>query len=247
MDQIKYHDLETLPESKAKEMAIESMVIKGYYNVFFVNLGGAFGYSCLVYKNGHPIHYLNNFALHYPQIKSEKELKEKFINILNNKVFTEEELLQPLKTYDEYNNKLYFLNNYYHMDHDNVSQFFIVTPESVKEHEKAIEGLYYNPVGFCYMADEKFIDHHKELYMNLEKLFADTVNDYEYQKSAFEYEMWNHEYAINWQGDYDVLSVFGNVNFHDDVDTMMNKLGFNDVQKHAYRDARAKVCKESDY
>lgn len=45
------------------------------------------------------------------------------------------------------------------------------------------------------------IDHAKEL--------NDAMNDPEFAKSAFRYEMDNHEYAINWDGDADVLGCFG--------------------------------------
>ena len=37
----------------------------------------------------------------------------------------------------------------------------------------------------------------------------DAMKDPEFAKSAFRYEMDNHEYAINWDGDSDVLNCFG--------------------------------------
>lgn len=45
------------------------------------------------------------------------------------------------------------------------------------------------------------IDHAKEL--------NEAMKDPEFAKSAFRYEMDNHEYAINWDGDSDVLNCFG--------------------------------------
>ena len=45
------------------------------------------------------------------------------------------------------------------------------------------------------------INHAKEL--------NEAMKDPEFAKSAFRYEMDNHEYAINWEGDADVLSCFG--------------------------------------
>ena len=45
------------------------------------------------------------------------------------------------------------------------------------------------------------VDHAKEL--------NTAMKDPEFAKSAFRYEMDNHEYAINWDGDADVLRCFG--------------------------------------
>lgn len=38
---------------------------------------------------------------------------------------------------------------------------------------------------------------------------ADAMKDKEFAEAAFLYEMDNHEYAINWDGDDDVLNCFG--------------------------------------
>ena len=38
-------------------------------------------------------------------------------------------------------------------------------------------------------------------------------NNFEYQKAAFKHEMFNHEYSINWQADYDTLSAFGMIDY----------------------------------
>lgn len=46
-----------------------------------------------------------------------------------------------------------------------------------------------------------FKRHHREL--------MDAMKDELFAESAFLYEMDNHEYAINWDGDEDVLSCFG--------------------------------------
>lgn len=43
--------------------------------------------------------------------------------------------------------------------------------------------------------------HHKEL--------AEAMKDKDFAEIAFRYEMDNHEYAINWSGDADILSCFG--------------------------------------
>lgn len=42
-----------------------------------------------------------------------------------------------------------------------------------------------------------------------EEMLQRIRDDVEFAEAAFRYEMDNHEYAINWSGDEDVLGVFG--------------------------------------
>ena len=72
----------------------------------------------------------------------------------------------------------------------------------------------------------------------------DFIKDYEQAYDAFFYEMGNHEYHINWQADWDVLSCFGlddDVCEYEDgkgVDEYMDAMGLSPVTKAAYHDAR---------
>ena len=63
----------------------------------------------------------------------------------------------------------------------------------------------------------------------------EAMKDEEFAVAAFVYEMYNHEYAINYDGDTDVLAAFAMD--EDDLD----KLGL----KNAYRRARKQYFKES--
>lgn len=47
-------------------------------------------------------------------------------------------------------------------------------------------------------------------YFNRKDELPDLMADEEFAIDAFEFEMANHEYAINWQGDWDVCSCFAN-------------------------------------
>jgi hypothetical protein len=76
-------------------------------------------------------------------------------------------------------------------------------------------------------------------------------DDYEYNKEAFLYEMRNHEYGINWQADYDVLSVFGNISYcgescSNELENYFDQLKFSETRRRAYRDARRKYFAETD-
>ena len=238
--------IDNITEEQAKEMALETMEIKGY-NIYFVDFGEAFGYSSLVFKNNHHIHYANDYELHH-RGKTREELREWYIQGRNNILFTDEEIAEPLKDYQEYSRKMHFLNSYYGMQVDNVSIFCInPTNEQQAEFERKTKDMVYNPVAFAYMSDKEFVKHHIELRNALEKAKEDMSNNYEYLKNAYLYEMHNHEYGINMQADYDTLSAFGNVGYHDcDLEAYFKELNFTDLQKRAYLDARKQYFKETE-
>lgn len=238
--------IENITENAAQTLAIETLNIKGH-NIYFVNFEGYFGYSCLVFKNNHHIYHANDYELHHNG-KSSSELRELYIREMNSKLFTEEEIAEPLKSYDEYRRKADYLHNYYGMQVDYISIFHIVTTKKEEEERKAkVKNMVYNSIAFAYMDDRNFVEHHIELWDELEKARMNCINDYEYQKAAFLYEMYNHEYGINWQADYDTLSAFGNIKWHeDDLNAYFEELQFTELQKKAYLDARNQYFKEAN-
>ena len=80
----------------------------------------------------------------------------------------------------------------------------------------------------------------------------DFIKDYEQAYDAFMYEMGNHEYHINYEGDWDVLSCFGLnddvCEYEDgkDVDEYMDAMGLSPVTKAAYHDARGDFLRIAD-
>lgn len=67
----------------------------------------------------------------------------------------------------------------------------------------------------------------------------EAMRNKEFAEAAFRYEMDNHEYAINWSGDEDVLDCFA-MNFED-----LKKLGLMDAYRRA-RNAHTKYMEELD-
>ena len=67
----------------------------------------------------------------------------------------------------------------------------------------------------------------------------EAMKDKEFAEAAFRYEIDNHEYAINWSGDEDVLDCFA-MNFDD-----LKKLGLEDAYRRA-RTAHMKYMEELD-
>lgn len=166
--------------------------------VFFVDLGGNFGYSVLVFKNGRHIYFANDYELHHGHLVREKgydELKKYYIKFLNRKLYTDAELLEPIKTYDEYDKKNYFLQNYWIMRYDYLSIFGI--GKELEEIEKKKKNYpFYNPVSFCYVKDEKIVDESVKLLNHLESEFEKLKSDDEAFREMISYELANHEACI---------------------------------------------------
>lgn len=234
-------EIRNLIEEEAKTMLIEEMEIKEH-NIYFVDFDEYFGYSCLVFKNNHHIYFADDFELHHKG-KTKDELKAFYIKKMNNILFTEAEITAPITEYTEYDRKRYYLNNYYGMQVDYISIFG--NPKKHPNFEEEVKGMIYNPVAFAYMYDAEFVIHHSELYQKLQEQKEKAATSYEYLKNAFLREMYNHEYGINWQADYDTLSAFYNIQYHDnDLQAYFNELNFNDTQKQAYLDARKQYYRE---
>lgn len=86
------------------------------------------------------------------------------------------------------------------------------------------------------------IDHDAELRSMME-------NDLDFAREAIEYEMYNHEYAINWQGDWDVASCFGPVEYDEDKSgaDYLSELGFDNKVIQVWNETRRKVIQNGDW
>lgn len=240
-------DIENLSENDVKKMTDDVMQIKDHA-VYFVDLGGWFQYSALVFCNGHHIYYANEYELHYDHMHWTRDvLREKFIEKINNKLFTDDELRSGVSNYDEKTRKEYYIRNYYNMRVDYVTVFCInPTEDQEREFRKKTASMTYDPLSFCYIADPDFVKNHVKLYNDFITAAERSENDFDYMKDAFIREMYNHEYCINWEADFDTLSAFGNIDYSEDatLETYFKQLGFNETQKKAYRAARTEYYKQ---
>ena len=66
------------------------------------------------------------------------------------------------------------------------------------------------------------------------------MKDPVFAEEAFLYEMENHEYGINWQGDWDVCSVFGEVEYAEEKSytDYLTELGYGEEIIKAYMNAK---------
>lgn len=191
-------NIEKLTYEEAQKLAVETMNIKDH-DCIFAELGDSFGYSVLVFKNNHYIYYANDYQLHHNYLvkKQGKEaLREYYINSLERKLYTDDELMEDVSTYDEYEKKSHFLRNYWIMRYDYVSSFAIGR-EQQKEVEKAKRNFpFFNPISFCYVADENIIKTQGKYTAHLETAYKALKENNDTFREMIRYELANHEACI---------------------------------------------------
>lgn len=240
-------DIENLKEEEAKAMTSDTEIIKGF-NVYFIDFEGYFKYSAIVYGNGRQIRHANRYELHFTSYNGDKEkLRALYIKQLKKMLYTEKELLKPVKNYDDYEKKRYFLCNYYPLQFDYISIFFIGSDEERASLQEKTKNMFYSAPALAYFNDAETVEKIDKLYIKLQEEREKVQTSYNYMYTAFLHELWNHEYIINWQGDWDVFSCFGRVKYADNKGPAdyMNELNFNDDQKRAFYDARADYRKKA--
>lgn len=243
------NQIQALTQDEVKKMDHEVMTINGH-QVYLVDLGEYFKYSALVFRDGHHIYYANDYELHHPN-KSRDELKKWYLKTMENKLFTDEMLIAPLADYDEKRRRIEYLNNYYPLlCDDKVSAFNIFHNDAEREaFRKQTESMYYSLIGFFYTKNPEIVRRLAQLQAGITKASEEIEKSRDYWVSAFKYEMYNHEYAINWQGDWDVCGCFCNCEYgeYKTGADYLREAGYSEEIVGAYIDARTEVLKNSNY
>lgn len=191
-------EIRALTIEGARQMAIETMEIKEH-ECIFVDFGGYFGYSVLVFKNGKHIYHADDFELHHAYIVKEngkEALKQCYIKSLNKKLYTDAELLEEVASYDEYKEKSHFLRNYYIMRYDYISIFGIGEEAQKAFNEARKTYTIYNPVSFCYVADKGIVDIQVKYFNHLKKAYNKLKDNAETFREMISYELANHEACV---------------------------------------------------
>ena len=76
----------------------------------------------------------------------------------------------------------------------------------------------------------------------------ELMKDPAFAQDAFYYEMGNHEYHINWEGDYDVCRCFGSCEYDElkDYSDYLPEMGFDAGIVTAYKKAKARFLHDAD-
>lgn len=200
MKEMNIKEIENLTYEEAVTLALEKLNIKDH-DCFIVDFSGYFGYSILVFKNGRHIYHANDYELHHRCLVKEKgrdALREYYINEINEKLFTDAEMMEEPISYDEYEKKNHFLRNYYIMRYEHETIFFIGTDAERENRQKRIEKNYpyYNSVSFCYVSDPEIINTQKKYLEILQNAYKHLQNNLEVFREMVRKELANHEACI---------------------------------------------------
>lgn len=203
---MRIEQIENLTEETIKPFVLDRMKIKEH-DCYFCHFGEYFGYSMAVFKNGKHIYYANDYQLHHTE-KDKKALKMLYIKIMNHKLFTDAELLEGCKNYDEYTKKNHFLRNYWIMRYDTLSIFGIGEEAEKRFEARRPEYPFFNRVCFCYVKDESIV-HDAHMYLkSLEGEFKRLQEDDDTFRQMIRRELENYEACISM--DYrDALDALG--------------------------------------
>ena len=209
--------IENLTEAEAAKMAIEKMTVKNDYNCYFIDFGGYFGYSVCVFADGQHLKYANDYELHH-RGKSREELRDLYIKKLNKALYTIDEL-EIVQNYDDFTSKDYFIRNYYSMRRPRLSAFQIFhSDEEEKAFDAETKKMTFSSVGMAYYDDADFVRHLSALSERLNAAKAAHDNDRAYWESAFQSEMYNHEYFNACNTLISQLTEYYNHGFSDNAD-----------------------------
>lgn len=212
MKEMNIKEIESLTLEEVKNNALEYMEIKEH-DCFFVDFNGYFGYSILVFKDGKHIYHANDYELHHRHLVKENgrdALRAYYIKEMNEKLYTDAEMMEEPTSYNEYEKKNHFLRNYYIMRYDYESIFFIGTDAEREARQRKIEKNYpyYNPVSFCYVAEPEIINIQKKYLEILQNAYERLQNDLGVFREMIRKELANHEACITY--DYtDTLNALG--------------------------------------
>ena len=142
---------------------------------------------------------MDDFELHHGYLVKEQgkgALRDYYIQEMNNRLFTDEELIESVRTYDEYKRKDYFLRNYRIMRYDRLSIFSIGEEARRKFEEAKPDFPYCCDISFCYVADRKIAETQKKYSEHLEAGLAALKKSDDTFREMIGYELANHEACI---------------------------------------------------
>jgi hypothetical protein len=192
------NDIESLTFNEAAEIALDYINIKDH-DILFVDFGGYFGYSALVFKNEKHIYYANEYELHHKYLVKEQgksALKDHYCKELNKKLFTEVELMSVVKSYDDYTTKSYYLRNYWIMQFDRLSCFGIGKQWEKEFEEKNKIYKYFCPACFCYVKNNEIVKRANKILEHLQGEFDKIKSSDEVFREMISTELVNHEACI---------------------------------------------------
>lgn len=163
------------------------------YKYYILETGGYYG-VCLFVAYDNRIIYIDE-QLHYNNTTTDQATQKMLIK-MSKKIFNFDEF-DIVEDYNDYNNKIDFLNNYYSKMYNSVS-IYKTDNATIYEHKIIKNGFLATRIAFRYFEKEEDLDRLYELYDKTEKAIIECLKDKTKREQAILYELENYECFYTW-------------------------------------------------
>lgn len=192
--------VELITYEQAKKDALKTVNIKGH-EIFILDIPD-FGYSALVFKEQTHLKHANEYELYYQyKVKAEgrEALLQYFLEQLNEKLFTEDEIFGSANSYFEYKNKLNYVLNIWIAQFEHISAFYIGKTEEKELKKKIKKYPHYSPYSFCYVKNKEIIRKQTLMMRHLNDEFIKLRKNPVSFREMISYELANYEACITYR------------------------------------------------
>ena len=191
-----YDELENLSITELEKNYFKKAQYKNY-TYYFVRTIGYYGICLIVVANDKVIYIDEELQYNIKIYKTKTAIKDAMLKKMQSKMFNLDEF-NIVTDYDEYLNKIDFLNNYYTKMYNSVSYYR--TNEATPKQKKIIAKNYFaDKISFCYFDNKEDLDRLNELHQQVCNAVVECLKDKDKKEQAILFELENHECFYTWE------------------------------------------------
>lgn len=191
-----YDELENLSITELEQNCFKKAQYKNY-TYYFVRTIGYYGICLIVVANDKVIYIDEELQYNTTIYKTKTAIQNAMLKKMQSKMFNLDEF-NTVADYEEYLNKIDFLNNYYAKMYNSVSYYR--TNETTPKQKKIIAKNYFaDKISFCYFDNKEDLDRLNDLLAQLEKAILVCLKDQDKKEQAILFELENHECFYTWE------------------------------------------------
>ena len=191
-----YDELENLSITELEQNCFKKAQYKNY-TYYFVRTIGYYGICLIVVANDKVIYIDEELQYNIKIYKTKTAIKDAMLKKMQSKMFNLDEF-NIVTDYDEYLNKIDFLNNYYTKMYNSVSYYR--TNEATPKQKKIIAKNYFaDKISFCYFDNKEDLDRLNELHQQVCNAVVECLKDKDKKEQAILFELENHECFYTWE------------------------------------------------
>ena len=191
-----YDELENLSITELEKNYFKKAQYKNY-TYYFVRTIGYYGICLIVVANDKVIYIDEELQYNIKIYKTKTAIKDAMLKKMQSKMFNLDEF-NIVTDYDEYLNKIDFLNNYYTKMYNSVSYYR--TNEATPKQKKIIAKNYFaDKISFCYFDNKEDLDRLNELHQQVCNAVVECLKDQDKKEQAILFELENHECFYTWE------------------------------------------------